>query len=64
VGWADIIFCMEQKHADRIREHFSTKLADKPLIILRIPDNYPLMDPCSSICFVRNSASISSCSAR
>lgn len=45
VGWADMIFCMERKHADRIRERFATALADKPLIVLRIPDDFEFMDP-------------------
>lgn len=41
LGWADVIFCMERKHADRIRERFPEELGDKPLITLRIPDDYP-----------------------
>lgn len=45
VGWADLIFCMERKHADRILERFSTELAGKPLVTLRIPDTYAFMDP-------------------
>ncbi len=45
LGWADLIFCMERKHADRLRERFPEELAGKPLVILRIPDNYRFMDP-------------------
>ena len=45
LGWADMIFCMERKHADRLREKFSAELAGKPLIVLRIPDDYGFMDP-------------------
>lgn len=45
LGWADQIFCMERKHADLLRERFPQELADKPLIILRIPDDYAFMDP-------------------
>lgn len=41
LGWADLIFCMERKHADRLREKFPEELADKPVVILRIPDDYP-----------------------
>ena len=41
LGWADVIFCMERKHADRLREKFPEELAGKPLITLRIPDDYP-----------------------
>lgn len=45
VGWADLIFCMEKAHAARIEERFMTELADKPLIVLRIPDDFEFMDP-------------------
>lgn len=45
LGWADMIFCMEKKHADRLRERFPEELAGKPLVTLRIPDNYRFMDP-------------------
>lgn len=45
IGWADLIFCMEKKHAARIEERFPDKLADKPLIDLRIPDDFGFMDP-------------------
>lgn len=45
IGWADVIFCMERKHADRLKERFPEELAGKPVIVLRIPDNYRFMDP-------------------
>lgn len=45
LGWADMIFCMEKKHADRLRDKFPTELAGKILITLRIPDDYRFMDP-------------------
>lgn len=45
VGWADMIFCMEKKHAARLEERFPAELADKPLIVLRIPDDFEFMDP-------------------
>lgn len=45
LGWADRIFCMEKKHADRLRARFPEELADKSLVILRIPDDYRFMDP-------------------
>jgi predicted protein tyrosine phosphatase len=45
IGWADLIFCMERKHADRVRERFAAELAGKRMITLRIPDNYKFMDP-------------------
>lgn len=40
-----MILCMERKHADLLRERFPQELADKPPIILRIPDDYTFMDP-------------------
>jgi predicted protein tyrosine phosphatase len=45
VGWADQIFCMEKKHAARVRERFAAELAGKPLVVLRIPDDYEFMEP-------------------
>lgn len=45
LGWADLIFCMEAKHAERLRERFPDEIADKRLITLRIPDEYRFMDP-------------------
>ncbi|MDQ5980894.1 MAG: hypothetical protein QG602_3872 [Verrucomicrobiota bacterium] len=36
---------MERKHADLLRERFSCELDSKPLITLRIPDDYQFMDP-------------------
>ena len=44
IGWADMIFCMEQKHARRIREKYADKLQDKKLICLNIPDKFDFMD--------------------
>lgn len=45
VGWADVIFVMEKKHADRIKEAFGDLLSDRRLICLRIPDDFPYMHP-------------------
>ena len=45
LGWADLIFCMERKHADRLQEKFPEELAGKRLITLRIPDDHTFMDP-------------------
>jgi predicted protein tyrosine phosphatase len=45
VGWADLIFCMERKHAARVAERFQAELGEKPLIVLRIPDDFEFMDP-------------------
>lgn len=45
IGWADLIFCMERKHAERLRQRFPDALAGKRIITLRIPDDYGLHDP-------------------
>ena len=45
VGWADMVFCMEKKHAARVEERFTQELGEKPLVVLRIPDDFELMDP-------------------
>ncbi|ACB74353.1 low molecular weight protein tyrosine phosphatase family protein [Opitutus terrae] len=44
VGWADMIFCIEKKHAARVRERFAGELGSKPLIVLRVSDDYRFMD--------------------
>ena len=44
IAWANMIFCMEQKHARRIREKYADKLQDKKLICLNIPDKFTFMD--------------------
>jgi predicted protein tyrosine phosphatase len=45
LGWADVIFVMERRHADRLRVKFAPQLAGKALICLRIPDEYQFQDP-------------------
>jgi len=45
LGWAEVIFVMERRHADRLREKFAQELFGKKLVILRISDNYHLQDP-------------------
>lgn len=36
---------MERRHADLLRNRFPAKLSGKTLITLRIPDDFPFMDP-------------------
>lgn len=36
---------MERKHADLLRQRFPEEIADKPLVTLRIPDDFQFMDP-------------------
>ena len=45
IGWADMIFVMEKKHARLLAEKFSDALAGKRIICLRIPDVYRYMEP-------------------
>jgi predicted protein tyrosine phosphatase len=45
LGWAEIIFVMERRHADRLREKFAAELRGKTVVVLRIPDKYPFQDP-------------------
>ena len=45
IGWADIIFVMERKHRDRLKQRFSEEIKEKRVILLNIPDNYDFMQP-------------------
>ncbi len=41
IDWADQIWCMETKHAEKLQELFSTT---KSIRVLDIPDEYEFMD--------------------
>src|ERR1700710_2674754 len=45
LGWADIIFCMEKSHVDRLRRRFPEALRGKRMVCLHIPDDYVFMQP-------------------
>lgn len=45
IGWADLIFVMERRHAERMREKFPEALARKKVICLDIPDHLTYMHP-------------------
>ena len=45
LAWADLVFCMERRHLQRLRERFPDALAGKQVICLDIPDDYGFMDP-------------------
>lgn len=45
LGWADIVFCMEKSHLNRLRRKFPEALRGKRVITLNIPDKYEFMDP-------------------
>lgn len=44
IGWADLIFVMEKKHAGRLKEKFYQEIIGKQIIRLDIPDDYTYMD--------------------
>jgi predicted protein tyrosine phosphatase len=44
IGWADVIFVMERKHAELLQAKFKEELANKPVINLRIPDKFQFLD--------------------
>lgn len=43
IRWADIIFCMEKSHLQKIRERFPEELEGKRMIALHVPDEYQFM---------------------
>lgn len=45
VVWADVIFVMESTHERRLLERFRDDVADRPVHVLDIPDDYQFMDP-------------------
>lgn len=44
LAWADLVFVMERRHAERLREKFADALPGKRIIVLRIPDKYAFGD--------------------
>lgn len=44
IVWADMIFVMEQKHKQNIKEKFAQQLQHKKVIVLDIPDDFLYMD--------------------
>jgi predicted protein tyrosine phosphatase len=45
VGWADIVFVMERKHADFLRQNFPEATEGRRIVNLRIPDDFEFGDP-------------------
>ena len=45
LGWADVVVVMEKRHAARLHAKFAEALRGKPLLTLRIPDDYDFQDP-------------------
>jgi predicted protein tyrosine phosphatase len=44
LNWAELIFVMEKRHKQRLREKFEHLLDGKKVVILDIEDNYQYMD--------------------
>lgn len=44
VAWADIIFVMENKHRQRIKDRFNQEIRTKQVVVLDIADAYGYMD--------------------
>lgn len=44
LGWADIIFCMEKSHLERLRRKFPEAVRERKVVCLHIPDDYDFMD--------------------
>lgn len=44
IVWADIVFAMETRHKERLRERFPNETEGKQIVVLGIPDEYPYMD--------------------
>ena len=44
IDWAELIFVMEYKHKDRLKENYNKELKYKKVIVLDIPDEYQYMD--------------------
>ncbi len=45
IGWADMIFCREKSHLNRLRLKFPDALLDKQVVCLHISDDYEFMHP-------------------
>jgi predicted protein tyrosine phosphatase len=42
--WADIIYVMEKKHKQKIKDRFPSSISEKQIIVLDIPDEFQYMD--------------------
>lgn len=44
INWADLIFVMEKRHKERLRDKFGELIDYKEIVILDIKDDYKYMD--------------------
>jgi len=45
LGWADVVFVMERRHADIIRQNFPRDAEGCRIVNLRVPDEFEYGDP-------------------
>jgi predicted protein tyrosine phosphatase len=45
IKWAELIFVMEKKHEQAMRDKFPLETGQKQIVVLDIPDEYKFMDP-------------------
>lgn len=45
IEWADVVFCMEKIHRNKLSSKFKAAFKTTKLVVLDIPDNYEYMDP-------------------
>ncbi|MFM1874492.1 MAG: hypothetical protein RL266_229 [Bacteroidota bacterium] len=43
--WADMIFCMEDKHKEILKQRFPMACRDAQIMVLNIEDEYKYMEP-------------------
>ncbi|MDF2433656.1 MAG: hypothetical protein JWP44_3287 [Mucilaginibacter sp.] len=44
LNWADVLFVMERKHKEILKQRFPITVVEKKVIVLDIEDNYQLGD--------------------
>jgi predicted protein tyrosine phosphatase len=44
IGWADVIFCMEKGHVNKLRMKYPEAMEGKRVVCLNIPDEYGYME--------------------
>ncbi len=44
LGWADVIFCMEKSHLQRLRQRYPDALQGKEVVTLHIADEFAFME--------------------
>lgn len=45
LDWADVVFVMERKHRDILKQRFASAVAGNGIVVLDIEDDYQFNDP-------------------